>query len=211
MKKLFWVVAGFGLLSVLVAGRMESGGFAALQEVWAGPQGAIVATGLPPQIELIEKVADDSGWRVDCKRPDGELTLVQFTPTFWAKFEDEELLRSELSLLATSTALLKAPSGDGQACGAGAAITSSEVLDPEGTKELLLAYGTGADIGPLISLAKKCSLEGLAVRPLTQAEQEWIGGEIPADWQGLGIELSSANKNQYICFGALAQHQENGG
>jgi hypothetical protein len=51
----------------------------------------------------------------------------------------------------------------------------------------------------------------LAVRPLTQAEQEWIGGEIPADWQGLGVELSSANKNQYICFGALAQHQENGG
>lgn len=209
MHRVFWIIAILVVSSVLLFGRVQAGSFRSFSEIWEGPSGAIVVTGLEPQIQLIEQVAGSNGWGVDCKRPDGQLTLVQLTPSFWARFSEEPDWQSELSLLATSTAKLRAPSGGKAECGAGNPMSSSRSLDPEGSQDILIGYGTDAELEPVFRIAKLCGLSGLQLRPLTDPEKAWVGDLVSPDRQGVGVVLDNSNKNEYVCFGALANYDSN--
>ncbi len=215
MKYLFWGIAVLGFASILLVGSVERGDFEALQEAWEGPKGAIVASGLPPQIELIERVAGENGWLVDCTRQDGELTLVQLTPTFRAKFSDAEQAYSDISVLSTSSARLVRASGETEECGEGQSVSSSAVgeISEEFEKagETLIAFGTQAELDSYIQIADECGLEGLNVRPLTQLEKEQLGVELQTERQGLSVQIANAGINQIQCYGVISWHRQSSG
>lgn len=211
MERFFWIIA------ILCLGTMIGSQFVdtnVLKKIWDGPEGAIVARGLPPQIELITKAAEDSGWAVKCEAMDGELSLVEFRPTLWAHFRSGQAAYEQISIFATSAEYLNHPSVDGEACGSGPSSMSKGVgIATQGVgrakvDELLVGYGSPAELEHLFEIADRCELRDLVTRPLTSSETEWIGGEVPEDWQGLVLRPTEENLNQAHCWRVIASQEE---
>jgi len=204
MERAFWIIAVLGLGTIIGSRFVDASAFEA---IWDGPEGAIVARGLPPQIELITKAAEDSGWAVKCEAIDGELTVVEFTPTLQAHFRSGQEAYERVSIFATSSAYLNYPSVDGEKCGSGPS-GASKGVGHSTLDEVLAGYGTLAELEPLMQVAEQCDLRDLRMRPLTKDEVEWLGGEVPKDWQGLFLRSTEANLNQAHCWSVMVSQEE---
>lgn len=204
MERFFWIVAALGL-GTLIGSRFVD--VSALQKIWDGPEGAIVARGLPPQIELITKAAEASGWAAKCEAKDGELTLVEFTPTFRAHFSSGQAAYERISVFATSSEYLDYPSVKGEECGSGPSGMSKGVGQST-LGEVLVGYGPPAELEYFFEVANRCELRELTMRPLTSSEIEWLGDEVPEDWEGLVLQPTEANQNQAHCWSVIASQDE---
>lgn len=204
MERFFWIIAVLGLGTIIGSRFLDVG---APEKIWEGPEGAIVARGLPPQIALITNAAEDSGWAAKCEAMDGELTVVEFTPTLRAHFSSGQEAYERISIFATSSAYLNHPSVDGEACGSGPS-GASKGIGRSTLNELLVGYGAPADLEPLFEVASQCELRDLTVRPLKPNEVEWLGGDVPHDWKGLVLRQTEANQNEAYCWGVVASQNE---
>jgi len=171
---------------------------------------AILAVGMPPQIELIREIASKNGWKADCQGKSGRMTVLRLTPGIlsWKASNGgaDGALWKELSRVATSlSGAPKSTNAVGCDLPEDHYQTSWRDLD-----KYIVGVGPRIDMEPLIAIAKACEVNGVRLTDGPPAEQHIYAGDIPSDWVGIEIDprLNPAT-GPFSCFMMLANREFN--
>ena len=179
MKTAFWLACVLGL-SLL-----------AYELVWPKGQStdsSLLAAGMPPQIDLIEDIASENGWTIDCRGRSDEMTVVRLAPGWWpAKGSHQDMDRS-LRSVASSVV----PAADHRSAKGGCDLPTDHVSLPiDGTeKSILFAVGPQDVLARYLRIARECGVEGARVGPATAEQQMALAGASAQDWAGLFLDFT---------------------
>ena len=165
---IFWIVAVLGLGLVT---------YTQLKPEPAPAERTILAMGMAPQIEIIEDIASDHGWKVDCTGKSGRMTVVRLAPGFWPWRGSFDETYEALGLIASTHASGPRVDEAGDTCDQPDDTYRTKVTDP--ASDLVVGVGSREVIAPLMDIAKRCEVKGARLERATQEDSALYGGPVP--------------------------------
>ena len=167
---IFWVVAllGIGLVT-----------YTQLKPEPAPAERTILAMGMAPQIALIEDIASDHGWKVDCTGKSGGMTVVRLAPGLWPWRKSYDETYKALNLIATSGGSGPRVDQAGDTCDLPDDSYRMTITDFE--TDLVLGVVSRETIAPLMDIARQCEVRGARLEQASQDDSALYGGPVPED------------------------------
>ena len=198
MKNVFWVVCALGF-AVL-----------AYDLVWSKREqidDSLLATGMAPQIALIEDIASEHGWTIDCRGSSGEMTVARLAPGWLPSKSSPDEVREAVSAVATtltSSAYIKDARGS---CDLPA---DNFVLHvDENDDVLVVGVGPRDVLEQFLEEARECGVRGARLGPATPEQQIAIAGETSPDWVGLILDPKLESRTgPLMCMGIMTQRKQ---
>ena len=180
MAKPFWAIA------ILFFGTLGLSQWLATAEIKI--DGAILASGMEPQVELIRKIASENGWKIECEGTSSRMTVLRIAPGILPWKASEDALWNELSAVATSLSSA-ARIASTTSCDLPADQFKLTWNDPDSPdSKVIFGVGPREELEPLLSIARACEIIGARLTDGPPAEQDVYLGEVPSDWVGLEID-----------------------
>jgi hypothetical protein len=169
--------------------------------------GAILALGMQPQVELMREIASDNGWTAGCQGKSGSMIVLRITPGILPWKSSNDALWEELSPVATS--LSSAPRSPNTAsCDLPADHYEAIWTDPD--KKQIAGVGPRIEMEPLITIAQACDVKGARLTDGPPAQQDIYEEDIPSDWVGIEIDPRlNPETGPFSCFMILANREFN--
>ncbi|QZD94752.1 hypothetical protein [Qipengyuania gelatinilytica] len=177
MKNVFWIICALGL--ALLA-------YDLVWSKWEHTDDSMLATGMPPQIALIEDIVSEHGWAIDCRGRSGDMTVVRLAPGWWPSKSSPDEVRDAAWAAATSVT----PSVDLKEKRDGCDLPANNYGVKIDENDDPIVYGVGPrDVLELyLKEARECGVKGARLGPATPEQQIAIAGETSPDWMGLIID-----------------------
>ena len=193
---IFWVVAllGIGLVT-----------YTQLKPEPAPAERTILAMGMAPQIALIEDIASDHGWKVDCTGKSGGMTVVRLAPGFWPWRGSYDETYKALNLIATSGGSGPRVDQAGDTCDLPDDSNRMTITDFE--TDLVLGVGSRETIAPLMDIARQCEVRGARLEQASQDDSALYGGPVPEDAVRLVVDPKiEARTGPLSCLVLMSHH-----
>ena len=167
---IFWVVALMGLGLVT---------YTQLKPESAPAERTILAMGMAPQIALIEDIASDHGWKVDCTGKSGGMTVARLTPGLWPwRGSYDETYEAVAPVWSSGGSGPRADKAS-DTCDLPDDSYRMTITDLE--TDLVLGVGSREKIAPLMGIAKQCEVRGARLEQASQEDSALYGGPVPGD------------------------------
>lgn len=198
MKNVFWIICALGLALL------------AYDLVWSKREQtdeSLLATGMPPQIALMEDIASEHGWTIDCRGSSGEMTVVRLSPGWWPWKNSPDEVRDATSAVATTVT----PSANRRETSGGCDLPADHYGLRVDKNDDVIVVGVGPRdvLEHYLAEARECGVRGARLGPATPEQQIAVTGETSPDWVGLFVDPKLEDRTgPLMCMGIMTQRKQ---
>ena len=198
MKNVFWVlcVLGFALLA-----------YDLVWSKWEKTDDRLLATGMPPQIALIEDLVSERGWIIDCRGRSGDMTVARLAPGWWPSKGSLAEVQEAVSAVATTVTYSADIREPRVSCDLPA--DHYRLLVDESDDILMVGVGPRDVFEQYLEEARKCGVRGARLGPATPEQKITVGGETSSDWVVLMVDPKLERRTGPLsCMGVMTLRKQ---
>lgn len=198
MKNVFWIIRALGLALL------------AYDLVWSKREQTddrLLATGMAPQIALIEDIVSEHGWTIDCRGSSGDMTVVRLAPGWWPSKSSPDVVREAASAVASTVTSSAANTDARGACDLPADHFRLQV--DENDDVFVVGVGPRDVLEQYLEEARECGVRGARLGSATAEQQIAVTGETSPDWVGLFVDPKLESRTgPLMCMGIMTQRKQ---